>query len=72
MTAAPAVIGLSAGNRLLAASFGAADLAPADAHPSLQFAPKLAVVAHSRASASSASSSPAARARAHEIGRAHV
>ena len=67
MTATPAVIGLSAGNRLLAASFGAADLAPADAHPSLQFAPKLAVVAHSRASASSASSSPAARARAHAV-----
>jgi len=67
MTATPAVIGLSAGNRLLAASFGAADLAPADAHPSLQFAPKLAVVAHSRASAASASSSPAARARAHAV-----
>ncbi|KAG2581813.1 RNA polymerase sigma factor sigA-like [Panicum virgatum] len=64
MTATPAVIGLSAGNRLLAASFGAADLAPADAHPSLQFAPKLAVVAHSRASAAS---SPAARARAHAV-----
>ncbi|XP_039816351.1 RNA polymerase sigma factor sigA-like isoform X2 [Panicum virgatum] len=64
MTAAPAVIGLSAGNRLLAASFGAADLAPPDAHPSLQFAPKLAVVAHSRASASP---SPAGHARAHAV-----
>ncbi|WVZ94949.1 hypothetical protein U9M48_040774 [Paspalum notatum var. saurae] len=52
MTATPAVIGLSAGNRLLATSF---DLAPPDAHPSLQFAPaapKLTVVAH-RAPASS-------------------
>ena len=64
MTAAPAVIGLSAGNRLLAASFGAADLASPDAHPSLQFAPKLAVVAHSRASASP---SPAGHARAHAV-----
>ncbi|RLN04366.1 RNA polymerase sigma factor sigA [Panicum miliaceum] len=67
MTATPAVIGLSAGNRLLAASFGTADLAPADAHPSLQFAPaapKLAVVAQSRASACS---SPAGHARAHAV-----
>jgi len=65
MTATPAVIGLSAGNRLLATSFGSTDLAPPDAHPSLQFAPaapKLTVVAH-RAS----SSSPAGHARAHAI-----
>jgi RNA polymerase primary sigma factor len=73
MTATPAVIGLSAGNRLLAASFGAAaDLAPQDAHhPSLQFASaasKLAVVVAHRASASSASSSSAAgHARAHAV-----
>ncbi|PAN33783.1 hypothetical protein PAHAL_6G044500 [Panicum hallii] len=70
MTATPAVIGLSAGNRLLAASFGTADLAPPDAHPSLQFAPaapKLAVVAQYRTSASSASSSPAGHARAHAV-----
>ncbi|KAK8450544.1 hypothetical protein SEVIR_6G047300v4 [Setaria viridis] len=69
MTATPAVIGLSAGNRLLAASFGpAADLAPPDAHPSLQFAPaapKLAVVVAHRASASS--SYPAGHARAHAV-----
>nr|CAB3480113.1 unnamed protein product [Digitaria exilis] len=72
MTATPAVIGLSAGNRLRGASFGtAADLvAPPDAHhhPSLQFAPsaaaapKLTVVAH-RASSSSSSG----HARAHAI-----
>ncbi|CAL5003874.1 unnamed protein product [Urochloa decumbens] len=73
MTATPAVIGLSAGNRLLAASFGGgavADLAPPDAHPSLQFAPaapKVAVVAAHRASASSASSSAARHARAHAV-----
>lgn len=67
MTATPAVIGLSAGNRLLATSFGSTDLAPPDAHASRQFAPaapKLTVVAH-RASASS--SSPAGHARAHAI-----
>ena len=65
MTATPAVIRLSAGNRLLATSFGSTDLAPPDAHPSLQFAPaapKHTVVAH-RAS----SSSPAGHARAHAI-----
>ncbi|KAL6840784.1 hypothetical protein ACP4OV_029310 [Aristida adscensionis] len=74
MTATPAVIGLSAGKRLLATSFGgAADLAPADAHPSLQFAPpppKLTVVAHRPSSASSphvGGSSPAGHARAHAI-----
>ncbi|KAJ1267440.1 hypothetical protein BS78_07G056000 [Paspalum vaginatum] len=64
MTATPAVIGLSAGNRLLATSF---DLAPPDAHPSLQFAPaapKLTVVAH-RAPASS--STHAGHARAHAV-----
>ncbi|CAL5008232.1 unnamed protein product [Urochloa decumbens] len=67
MTATPAVIGLSAGNRLLSASFGsgAADLAPPDA---LQFAPKLAVVAAHRASSASSSPSTAARhARAHAV-----
>jgi RNA polymerase primary sigma factor len=52
MTAAPAVIGLSAGNRLLSSSFGPGADAP-DAHPSLQFAPKLAVVAAHRASSPS-------------------
>ncbi|PWZ25537.1 hypothetical protein Zm00014a_003066 [Zea mays] len=60
MTATPAVIGLSAGHRLLATSFGSPDLASPDAHSSLQFAaaaPKLTVVAH-RAPASSSSSSP--------------
>ncbi|XP_066380512.1 RNA polymerase sigma factor sigA-like [Miscanthus floridulus] len=66
MTATPAVIGLSAGNRLLATSFGSTDLAPQDAHPSLQFAPaapKLTVVAHR----ASSSSSPAGHARTHAI-----
>ena len=38
MTATPAVIGLSAGHRLLATSFGSPDLASPDAHSSLQFA----------------------------------
>jgi len=54
MTATPAVIRLSAGNRLLATSFGSTDLAPPDAHPSLQFAPaapKLTVVSHRASSA---------------------
>ena len=71
MTATPAMIGLSAGKRLLATSFGNTDLAPPDAHPSLQFAPaapKLTVVAHrASASSSSSSSSPAGHARAHAI-----
>ncbi|XP_066361464.1 RNA polymerase sigma factor sigA-like [Miscanthus floridulus] len=45
MTTTPAVIGLSAGNRLLATSFGSTDLAPPDAHPSLRnhSAPALAL-----------------------------
>ena len=73
MTATPAVIGLSArGNRLLATSFGSAELAPPDAYPSRQFAaaaPKLTVVAH-RASASASSPADiggAGHARAHAI-----
>ncbi|KAL6659353.1 hypothetical protein ACP70R_003393 [Stipagrostis hirtigluma subsp. patula] len=69
MTATPAVIGLSAGKRLLATSFGAADLAPADAHPSLQFAPpapKLTVVA-SRPSSPHVGGSGTTHARAHAI-----
>ncbi|CAL5010372.1 unnamed protein product [Urochloa decumbens] len=70
MTATPAVIGLSAGNRLLSASFGggtAADLAPPDALQFAPAAPKLVVVATHRASASSASSSSARHARAHAV-----
>jgi RNA polymerase primary sigma factor len=55
MTATPAVIGLSAGNRLLSSSFVPGADAP-DAHPSLQFAPKLTVVAAHRASSSSSPS----------------
>jgi RNA polymerase primary sigma factor len=72
MTATPAVIGLSAGNRLLATSFGSAELASPDAYPSRQFAaaaPKLTVVAH-RASASASSPANiggAGHARAHAI-----
>ncbi|CAO2200605.1 unnamed protein product [Urochloa humidicola] len=70
MTATPAVIGLSAGNRFLAASFGgpaAADLAPPE---SLQFAPaapKLAIAAAHRASSASSSSAAARHARAHAV-----
>lgn len=63
MTATPAVIGLSAGNRLLATGTSF-DLAPPDAHPSLQFAPaapKLTVVAQ-RAPASAGH-----HARAHAV-----
>ncbi|CAO2168164.1 unnamed protein product [Urochloa humidicola] len=73
MTAKPAMIGLSAGNRLLAASFGgpaAADLVPPE---SLQFAPsasKLAITAAHRASSASSSSSSAAAAARHA--RAHA
>ncbi|GJN12358.1 hypothetical protein PR202_ga30629 [Eleusine coracana subsp. coracana] len=74
MTATPAVIGLSAGNRLLTTSF---DLAPPDAaqFPSLQFAqaaPKLTVVVAHRSPSSSSSSPhvgacPAGHARAHAV-----
>ncbi|TVU42943.1 hypothetical protein EJB05_09368 [Eragrostis curvula] len=72
MTATPAVIGLSAGKRLLTTSFGPADLAPPDA---LQFAPagapKLTVVAHRASSSSSHSphvgACPAGHARAHAV-----
>ncbi|CAO2205878.1 unnamed protein product [Urochloa humidicola] len=66
MTATPAVIGLSAGNRLLSASFGGgggADLAPPDALQFAPAAPKLAVVAAHRASSASSSSPSAAAAR---------
>lgn len=71
MTATPAVIGLSAGNRLLTTSFGPSDLAPPDAqYPPLQFAPaaapKLTVVVAHRASSSSSSSS-VGHARAHAV-----
>ncbi|XP_062195952.1 RNA polymerase sigma factor sigA-like [Phragmites australis] len=69
MTATPAVIGLSAGNRLLTTSFGPTD----NAHPpALQFAatatPKLTVVAHRPSSSPHVGgSSPAGRARAHTV-----
>ncbi|XP_062191809.1 RNA polymerase sigma factor sigA-like [Phragmites australis] len=66
MTATPAVIGLSAGNRLLTTSFGPTD----DAHPAaLQFAPaapKLTVVAQ-RPSSSPHIGGGSSHARAHAI-----